>query len=134
MMRSSTIRPFVLVALLACAALAGAQAPAKAPPPLEKIEEIGDDAITVTGKPDSEKKITEKREQGKVTEVQVNTGRSSYSVKPNTPAGNAMPGDMTGSANRGPQWKVMEFDLGKKSKNPKEQDAADDAPPAATGK
>lgn len=133
MMRSSTIRPLVLVALLAFAAVAGAQAPAKSPP-LEKIEEIGDDAITVTGKPDSEKKITEKREQGKVTEVQVNTGRSSYSVKPNTPVGNAMPGDMTGSANRGPQWKVMEFDLGKKNKNQKEQDAADDAPPPATGK
>lgn len=128
MMRTSTLRHFLALSLLALSAAAGAQTPGSAPPKLEKIDEAGDSAITVTGKPDSEKKITEKREQGRVTEVKVKSGKSTYYLKPNTPAGSAQPGDVMGSANRGPQWKVMEFNLGKKKKSAKEQDAADDAP------
>lgn len=135
MMRSSLVRQFLVLPLLVCAAVAGAQQkPGAAPPQLEQIEETGEAPITVTSKPENERKITEKREQGKVTEAQVNTGKSKYTVKPNTPAGSALPGDMTGSANRGPQWKVMEFDLGKKKKKSGKQtdgDAGDDTPPAS---
>ena len=131
MMRTFKFRQFLALSLLALSAAAGAQTPSSAPPKLEKIDEAGDAPITVTGKPDSEKKITEKREQGKVTEVKVKSGKSTYYVKPNAPAGSAQPGDLTGNANRGPQWKVMEFDLGKKKKTPQEQDAADNAPPPA---
>jgi hypothetical protein len=130
MMRTSIFRQFLALSLLALSAAAGAQTPSSAPPKLEKLDESGDAPITVTA-PANEKKITEKREQGKVTEVKVTTGKSTYYVKPNTPAGSAVPGDLTGSANRGPQWKVMEFDLGKKKKDPKEQEAADDTPPPA---
>jgi hypothetical protein len=129
MMRTSILRHFLALSLLALSAAAAAQTPSAAPPKLEKLDESGDAPITVTGKPGSEKKIVEKREQGKVTEVKVTSGKSTYYVKPNTPAGSAQPGDVTGSANRGPQWKVMEFDLGKKKKSEKEQEAADNAPP-----
>ena len=128
MMRISQFRQALALTLLAFACAAGAQAPARTPP-LEKIEETADAPITVTTKPESEKKITEKREQGKVTEVKVTTGKSTYYLKPNTPAGSAVPGDAVGSANRGPQWQVLEFDLGKKKKTQSEQDAADEAPP-----
>ena len=126
MMRTFPLRQVLVLALLVHAALAGAQTP---PPKLEKIEDAGDPSITVTAKPDSERKITEKREQGRVTEVKVTGGGSTYYLKPNTPAGSAVPGDAVGSANRGPQWQVMEFDLGKKKKTPGEQEAADDVPP-----
>ncbi|MEC5160882.1 hypothetical protein ACFDR9_002375 [Janthinobacterium sp. CG_23.3] len=127
MMRISIFRQFLALSLLALSAAAGAQTPSSAPPKLEKLDESGDAPITVTAP--AEKKITEKREQGKVTEVKVTTGKSTYYVKPNTPAGSAVPGDLTGSANRGPQWKVMEFGPGKKKQDPKEQEAADNAPP-----
>ena len=131
MMRTSPIRHVLALTLLAYAASVGAQAPANAPasPQLEKIEETGDSSITVTAKPGSESRITEKREQGKVTEVKVISGASTYYLKPNTPAGSALPGDAVGSANRGPQWQVREFDLGKKKKTQSEQDAADTLPP-----
>ena len=127
MMRTS---PYVLaLTLLAHAASVSAQANAPAPQKLEKIEETGESPITVTARPGGESKITEKREQGKVTEVKVTSGASTYSLKPNTPAGSALPGDAVGSANRGPQWQVMEFDLGKKKKTQSEQEAADTPPP-----
>ncbi len=128
MMRTSTIWQVLALSLLVQSANASAQAPSAAPPKLEAIEETADAPITVTSPNANEQKITEKREQGKVTEVKVTSGKSTYTVRPNNPAGSAMPGDMTGSANRGPQWQVMEFDLGKKKKSQKEQDAADNAP------
>lgn len=129
MMRTSSLWPVLLLTLCAHIAPAAAQTPSAAPPKLDKIEEVADDPITVNAKPAKEKKITEKREGGRVTEATVRSGNSTYKVKPNTPAGSALPGDAMGSANRGPQWTVMEFDIGKKKKAPKESDS-DDAPPA----
>ncbi len=129
MKRTSTLWPVLLLSL--CAHIAHAQTPSSAPPKLEKIEEIADDPITVTAKPAPERQITEKREGGRVTEATVKSGKSTYTVKPNTPAGNALPGDIVGSANRGPQWTVLEFDLGKKKKKTTEEDGSPDttAPP-----
>ncbi|WP_317202642.1 DUF2782 domain-containing protein [Janthinobacterium sp.] len=127
-MRTSPIRNLLALSLLALSAAVGAQTPSSAPPKMERIDESGDAPITVTAKPANQKKITEKREQGKVTEVKVTSGKSTYYVKPNTPAGSAQPGDLAGSANRGPQWKVMEFDLGRKKASAKELEAADPAP------
>jgi hypothetical protein len=129
MTRTSTLWPALFLSLCAQAALA--QAPSAAPPKLEKLEEIADDPITVTAKPAPERQITEKREGGRVTEAKVKSGKSTYTVKPNTPAGSALPGDAVGSANRGPQWTVMEFDLGKKKKKTTEEDGSPDttAPP-----
>lgn len=84
--------------------------------------------VTVTPQGDSATKIEERQEQGRVTEVKVTSGGSTYYLKPNTPAGNAAPGDVTGSANRGPQWKVLEFDFGNTRKTPTQEDAATPAP------
>ena len=61
---------------------------AEAPPPprLERLEEGDAPAVTIPGGGPAEKSITEKREQGRVTEVEVRTGRSTYVVKPINPA------------------------------------------------
>jgi hypothetical protein len=37
-------------------------------------------------------------------------------MRPNTPAGNAQPGDANSSAIRAPQWQVLEFDMNAKRK------------------
>ena len=108
------------------------QAPDSAPPKLEKLEEGEAPAITIR-EPDREKKITEKRQQGKVTEVKVQTGGSTYYVKPNEPAGSALPGDAESSANRAPQWQVHEFGKPKPEKEvAPPQTLAPATPPAAT--
>ena len=114
--------PLVLLA-------AGAAAQSAPPQQLEKIEEV-DNPVTVTAKPSTETKIVEKREGGRVTEAKVRSGGSTYTVKPNTPAGSALPGDAAGSANRGPQWTVLEFDiLAKKKKRSSEEAEKEDGPP-----
>lgn len=127
-MRLSTIWP-VLILALGNAAMAQTQAPSAAPPKLDKIDEI-DTPITVTNKP-KEQAVTEKRDNsGRVTEVKVKSGPSSYTVKPkNTATSTALPGDAAGMANRGPQWTVMEFDIGKKKTTQKEGEAEDNVPP-----
>lgn len=101
-----------------------------APPQLEKLEEGQAPAVTIRGsKPQTQ--ITEKREQGKVTSVKVTTGGSTYYLKPNEPAGSALPGDGQSDTTRGAQWKVMEFDLGRHPDAQQAGQAADTAPPPA---
>lgn len=135
MKRTLTLLPALVLTLIAHGAMAQ-QKPNEAPPKLEKIEEIGDDSITVTAKPTPERQITEKREGGRVTEVKVKSGPSTYTVRPNNTTGTALPGDAVGSANRGPMWTVKEFDIGKKKKKTTEEDGThdSDAPPQQTGK
>lgn len=88
------------------------------PPQLERIEP-GSDVPATTIEPRPRTRITEHRSNdGRVTEVEVESSGSHYSLKPNTPAGNAQPGDAQSTAGRAPQWKVVEFDFG----NPKKQD------------
>ena len=72
--------------------------------------------------------ITEKREQGRVTEIKVNSSGSAYTLKPNSPAGSSQPGDMTSGNNRGPQWTLFEFDLGSNKTQPKVPDTTDNVP------
>ena len=121
MRRTSMLLKFLSLGLLAHASLAMAQqTPSQAPPKLEVIEEVTDTPITVTPPKSGGTKITEKKEGGRVTEIKVKTGKSSYTMKPNIPAGNAQPGDGQSSAIRAPQWTVLEFDLGKKKKTSKE--------------
>jgi len=123
-MRASAL-PLVL-SLLATAAVAQ-QAPSKAPPKLEQIEEV-DNPITVTTKPGSDKQVQEKREGGRITETKVKSGKSTYTVKQAPPAGSALQGDTMGQAIRGPAWTVMEFDIAaKKKKRSAENAAAEDA-------
>ncbi len=134
-MSRNTLWHALFLSLLAHAGLAAAQqTPASAPPPpkLERIEEGSDVPVTITpGGPANATKITEKREGGRVTEVEVKTGKSTYTMKPNVPAGNAQPGDGQSSAIRAPQWKVLEFDIGNKKKKDTSQEEAASTPPAA---
>ena len=84
-----------------------------------------------TGGGQPERSITEKREQGRVTEVEVRTGRSTYVVKPLNPAGSALPGDTQANTNRAAQFKVKEFDLSKpEDLKPQPQPQAPQAPAA----
>jgi hypothetical protein len=115
-----TTKLWTIVALAASAyampLFAQAQDPAAPPPPtLEKLQEGEAPAVTIR-KPDGEKKITEKRKQGKIKEVKVQSGKSTYYLKPNEPVGSALPGDAESSANRGAQWQVMEFGKPKPAK------------------
>jgi hypothetical protein len=126
------------IALLACAAAVHAQtaqtgqtspaAPAAStgqPPVTERIEPGSDEPATqIESRRGTQ--IREKRNNGQVTEVEVQAGKSHYILRPNRPAGNAVPGDAQSSAFRAPQWQVMEFDLNGKKK------AAGDAAAVAT--
>ena len=138
MLRTSSLLKLLSLCLAAHAGLVSAQAqqttparpaqqPAQTPPQTERIEP-GSDVPTTTIPPRERTRITEKRgNDGSVTEVEVQSGKSRYIMKPNVAPGNAQPGDAQSSAIRAPQWQVMEFDLG----NPKKKDAADQAANAA---
>lgn len=127
MSRTSSVWKILMLGMLAHASLAQAQqTPSSAPPKLERIEEGADTPITVTPGQKSGKKIVEKREGGRTTEVQVTTGKSSYTMKGTPPGAVSQPGDS--GALRPPQWKVLEFDLFKK----KQKQELDEAAAAAT--
>jgi hypothetical protein len=134
---SLSIHRLCLLLLLGAALPAFAQQAAGAanpPPRLEKLEEGEAPAVTVRP-PGSERQITQKREQGRVTEVKVKSGNSTYYLKPNVPAGSATPGDAQSDTTRPAQWRVLEFDW--KREEDKKAAAAQAAkapapPPAAT--
>lgn len=81
---------------------------APAPPQMERLEEGEAPAVTIR-QPDTQKKITEKKSQGKVTEVKVQTGTTTYYAKPNDPAGSAMRGDGQSDTTRPVQFQIGEF-------------------------
>jgi hypothetical protein len=121
MSRTSTRLATLTLCLLAHAGMAGAQQqpaqpqPTDRPPKLERIEPGSDvPATTIPSRRGTQ--ITETKQHGQTTEVQVNAGGSRYTMRPNTPAGNAQPGDAESSAVRAPQWQVLEFDLNAKRK------------------
>jgi hypothetical protein len=87
---------------------------------LEKLEETDPPAVKI-GKPPTEHKITETRDDSGVKETKVETGLSTYYVRPNTQVGTAQPGDTQSTTNRGAEWKVLEFNLGEKKKKPDEE-------------
>jgi hypothetical protein len=126
------LRTTVLGITLLAAGLAVAQtapAPSSAPPQ-QKLEPIEEVETPITGKPKPPpprgrvKEKTRQTERG--TETEVDTGMTTYTVKQQTPAGNAVAGDVqSGSAVRGTTtFKVLEFDLNRKKK-------PDDKEPAA---
>jgi hypothetical protein len=130
MLRTPRLWKLLSLCLLAQAGAAMAQQPNTAPPKLERIEEGSDTPITVTPPKAGDRKITEKKEGGRVTEVKVRQGKSEYTMRPNVPAGNAQPGDAVSNSIRAPQWTVLEFDLNKKKNTDKESvPATADAPP-----
>ena len=126
----------LVIAYIAIQAIA-LTASAQQPPKLEKLEEGEAPAVTIR-KPDQKSRIQEKRAPGgKVTEVKVTTGGSTYVVKPNEAVGSAQPGDLQSNTIRPAQWQVKEFDLGgPKTKEQEEEQAANVPPPpeAATKK
>jgi hypothetical protein len=137
MMRTSTFRQFLVLSLMAFAASVSAQTttplPSPVPPRMEPLEEMTEAPTTiVTPRADNGPTVTERREQGRVTEVKVTSGGSTYYLRPNTPAGSSVPGDITGSANRGPQWTLFEFDLGGSKKQPADPDAINNVPAPPT--
>lgn len=141
MSRTTTRFASLSFALLACVGAAVAQQTAAGqtagqttqPPVTERIEP-GSDVPATTIEPRRGTQITEKRgNDGNVTEIEVQSGRSNYILRPNTPAGNAQAGDAQSSGFRAPQWKVMEFDLNAKKKAAgaeAAEAAANDATPA----
>jgi hypothetical protein len=104
---------------------------AESPPPPETVplEEGSAPDITIK-QPDTKKKITEKKVHGKVTEVKVQTGRTTYYAHPNDPAGSAMRGDTQSQSSQPVQFRIGEFgapDTSKKTHEP--VDALPPAPP-----
>lgn len=131
MKRTVPLWPALLLTLSAHTAFAQST-PSQAPPKLEKIEEVADDAITITPRqqPKTETQITERRDNnGNPVETTVKSGPSTYTLSHKQPTGTALPGDRTGGPLRGAQWTVMEFDLGQKKKKAAEEEATDNAPP-----
>lgn len=121
------------LALLACAGSAGAQTSnAPAQPPATDPIEAGSDEPATRIEPRRGTRITEKRNNGQVTEIEVQSGKSRYTMRPHQPAGNAQGGDAQSSAFRAPQWQVMEFDLNAKRKAAAEAAAAGTAPASAS--
>ena len=97
------------------------------PPKLEKLEDSEPPSIKV-GKPEQQHKITETRDDSGVKEVKVQTGVSTYYVRPNQQVGNSLPGDVQSVHNTGAEFKVFEFDLGGKGKK-SEKDESSAVPP-----
>jgi hypothetical protein len=145
------LRTSLFLALTAAAGLAMAQSsstaqsqtrPSSAPPAnVAPIEAGSDQPVTVI--PDRPRtRITEKKaEGGQVTEVEVQSGKSHYKLRPNAPAGNAQPGTVEAGSTRAPLWTVKEFDILGKKKKEGAAEASDSgsnanaqppAPPAAT--
>lgn len=92
------------------------------PPQLQPLEEGEEPAVTIRP-PDNQGKISEKRAPGgRVTEIKVTSGGSTYYLKPDVAGGSTLPGDAQSSGLRAAQWEVLEFDLSR-AKEAKEADA-----------
>ncbi len=87
---------------------------------LEKLEDADPPAVKI-GKPPTQNKVTETRDDSGAREVKVETGLSTYYVRPNQQIGSSLPGDTQSTTNRGAEWKVLEFNLGEKKKKPEEE-------------
>ena len=125
------ISGFGLLSAAAASAQSGDKAPA--PPRLELLEEIPAPAATAPASPPP-KLTEEERKDGRITSTRVQTGGSTYYVTPNTPPGNAMPGDAQSPGNRPAQWKIFEFNtqpLNEKRRDASAPEPALAAPPTA---
>lgn len=112
--------------------MAQAQQPADAPrpPQLQPLEEGEPPEVTIRP-PEQQRRITETRAPGgKVTEVKVSTGGSTYVLKANDQAGSALPGDGQANAMRAAQWEVLEFDL---RRTPEQKQGEGEAEAGAVG-
>lgn len=143
-MKNSLLSIAALLVTVQLAAPAIAQAPAKIevppPPKMEKLEDGFPDKNLSVGKPEAKNKVFEKKNNaGKVTEVQVKSGKSNYTLKADPEVGNAPKGTVQGNANRAPQWTILEFGGKKESKEIEQPPVlppapAQAVPASATGK
>lgn len=81
-MRASLLRFLALSLAVATPLWATAQQPSDTPPKLEPLQEGEEPAVTIR-KEDGERQVTETRKNGKVTEIKVKSGKSTYYLKPN---------------------------------------------------
>jgi hypothetical protein len=115
MSRITTCLNTLTLCLLAYVPLAQAQQPpSDKPPKLERIEP-GSDVPATNIPPRRGTQIKEKKQNGQVTEVEVTSGKSHYTMRPTNAYGNAQPGDAQSSI-RAPEWSVFQFDLNGKRK------------------
>ncbi|HEY5798954.1 MAG TPA: hypothetical protein VIT92_01970 [Burkholderiaceae bacterium] len=115
-----------LLATLSGTALAQTPVPVKpadAPPKLQPIEDTEGPTVTISDN-SKQKKIVEKRQNGRVVEAKVTSGNSTYTLKPNVPANSAFAADGNVQTARPPQWTVKEFNLGEKKKPEQNTDGA----------
>jgi hypothetical protein len=111
--------PFLLCAVL-LSATASAQTSAPASAPASEAESN----VTIDKPRSTEPKVNEIRRDNKTTEVEVKTGKTTYTLKANPQAGNAQRGMLQGNQNSVARFNVMEFG-GKKAN----KDATKDTPP-----
>lgn len=132
MLRTPRLLTLLSLCVLAPAAFAQAQQkPSEAPPKLQVVDEGADAPLKVERPRQGGTKIVEKKVGGKVTEVTVKAGPSTYTMKPHDPPGNAQPGDGQSPDIRAPQWTIFEFDLFGKKKGGDKDAAPADADAAA---
>lgn len=134
--RLGPLTPLLTLPLLACL-MSGAlaqNAPAPMPPRLEPLPESQQPNLTTPapairpGDSDNRPGTTDLRDNsGAVVETQVRTPVSKYTVRPNRQVGNAQPGDAQSTGNRGAQFKIGEFGLGRQKK----QDASPQTLPSS---
>jgi hypothetical protein len=125
MLRTSPALKLLAVFLLANSGAALAQTkPSDAPPKLERVEEGSETPVTIVPKRDERRNIKETRDGGQVKEVEVKSGKSTYTMKGANPASVTENSVGTGSTLRPPQWKVLEFDLSKKKQAQRDEEAA----------
>lgn len=101
----------LFLAVLAAGPVALAQNVAQEAEPeesLELIDETEQPTITIR-KPDAAREITERRENGEVKEVKVQTGVSTYYLYPNQSLGGSF--DDGTSKRRPAMWRIHEFDV-----------------------
>ena len=88
------------------------------PPQLEVLEEGPPAADIKAGKPEQKNQTKDIRDNtGKVTEVQVQSGKSHYVLKADPEIGNAPKGTAQGDNNRPAQWTILQFGGKKESKD-----------------
>jgi len=138
-LKSSHILAAFLTAFAALQPAAAQQPGADAPPPpkLEPLEEGEPPAITIRQPQGGAAVIEEQKAPGgKVTEIKVTAGGSTYYLLPNDPAGFALPGDGQSNLIRAAQWEVLQFDLGPTPAALQDAaaQAAEGSPPPPTGK
>ena len=124
-LKAALLAALAAASLVSSLALAQQNAPtAVAPPPpeLEILEEGPPPSVTIK-KPGEQSttgnSVTERRDHGQTTEVKVQSGPSTYYLKPTQQVGAALPGDAQSGPPTPAQWVIKEFDWGG-SKSPQQ--------------